>query len=107
YVGVNKAAVHYWENGEDFPHIQSVPKILEFLGYDPFPESTTFAEALRHFRMKNGLTQESLARLLGVRSEAVSTWESGRCQPSAVNLSRIERLLEQSTHDITSSGQNQ
>ena len=35
-------------------------------------------EELKAFRRKHGLSQEDLARLLGIEQSAVSHWETGR-----------------------------
>lgn len=91
--GVHARTVHYWESGEDHPRVRSIPKVLQFLGYDPFPTKRTLPAALKDFRLKSGLTQAALAEILGVRADAVSTWESERRQPSADSLRKIRQLL--------------
>lgn len=45
-------------------------------------------------RMREGLTQSDLARLLKLSRGAVGLWESGRAQPSAGNLRRVAKLLK-------------
>jgi transcriptional regulator with XRE-family HTH domain len=36
-LGVNPWTVLNWENGHTEPPIESIPAILQFLGYDPYP----------------------------------------------------------------------
>lgn len=88
--------VYSWESGEACPHIRHVPKIIQFLGYSPFPPSErTLPEALRGYRLKNGLTQGSLAKILDVDRGTVSTWERGRFRPRGRTLAKIQVLLEE------------
>jgi transcriptional regulator with XRE-family HTH domain len=35
-IGVGTPTVNYWENGHFNPEVRYVPKIVAFLGYDPF-----------------------------------------------------------------------
>jgi len=34
-LGVNKDTVRFWENSQAKPSLAKVPKVIEFLGYDP------------------------------------------------------------------------
>ena len=38
-------------------------------------------EQIAALRKKKGITQESLAQVLGVTNQSVSKWESGQCCP--------------------------
>lgn len=44
-------------------------------------------------RRENGLTQEDLARAVGVSRNTIILWENGRSEPDAYNLIRIEKAL--------------
>ena len=55
-----------WERGVGAPSIRQMPKIIEFLGYDPEPQPETLARRLAHARRRLGLTQEDLAEKLDV-----------------------------------------
>lgn len=55
--------------------------------------ATVFTSApLRALRLRHDLTQDALARRLGVTKEAVSLWELGN-HPSLVNLLRVVSLF--------------
>jgi hypothetical protein len=45
------------------------PGIIAFLGYNPLPEATSLAEAVRRERMSRGLPRWALARSLGIQYE--------------------------------------
>jgi transcriptional regulator with XRE-family HTH domain len=45
------------------------------------PESEEFAELLREVRGQLGISQEDLARQLGVSFATVNRWENGRTKP--------------------------
>ena len=49
------------------------------------------AERIQELRANLGLTQASLAKLMGVTSVTISRWETGAVQPSALALEKIER----------------
>lgn len=51
-------------------------------------------------RRGRGLTQESLARSVGVGQSLVSDWERGVREPSLSQLSRIAHVLDVSPHDL-------
>ncbi len=50
--------------------------------------------SLAQRRKQLGLTQAELADMLGVRSQSVNQWESGRTKPSEPNARRLADLLE-------------
>lgn len=48
---------------------------------------------IRRYRLANNLTQEKMARCLGVTAPAVNKWEKGKSMPDITLLSPIARLL--------------
>jgi ribosome-binding protein aMBF1 (putative translation factor) len=54
---------------------------------------TAFADRLRARRTEKGLTQEELARRVGIRQSAVSMMESGRCRPQPSTLAKLAKEL--------------
>ena len=60
-LGVDKASVHNWENHRSSPSLQFIPKVIDFLGYDPLStEANTLGEKLVAVRQQPGLPQEDL-----------------------------------------------
>jgi putative transcriptional regulator len=52
-------------------------------------------EAIKELRQKLGLSQEALARKLGVSVLTVRRWEKGSFKPSPLALLRIEELMKE------------
>ena len=51
---------------------------------------------VKAIRIKLGLTQEELARRLGVSWSTVARWEAGQGKPSPLAQQAIENLLKES-----------
>jgi DNA-binding XRE family transcriptional regulator len=43
-IGVRKCTIMNWETQRTVPEIRYMPAIIQFLGYDPMPQPTAFAE---------------------------------------------------------------
>ena len=53
----------------------------------------TFGEKLYQLRTERGMSQETLARSLGVSRQAISRWELGSTLPDAPNLLKLSDLF--------------
>ncbi len=53
----------------------------------------TVGNNIKHFRRKQGLSQEDLATELHVTRQTVSNWETGKAFPDIDMLKRIETTL--------------
>jgi transcriptional regulator with XRE-family HTH domain len=51
-------------------------------------------------RKMAGLTQEEVARTLGVSSKAISDWETGKYDPSSETMARLLPLIQASAEDV-------
>jgi transcriptional regulator with XRE-family HTH domain len=76
-LGVNPWTVLNWETGRRAPPIRSMPAILSFLGYDPFPEPTTIAAKLLSKRRQQGWSIREAALHLGIDGTTWRDWEAG------------------------------
>ncbi|MCP6761668.1 helix-turn-helix domain-containing protein [Pelatocladus sp. BLCC-F211] len=56
-------------------------------------ERPKFSNLIRELRKRLGLSQEQLARQLGVSFQTVNRWENGRAIPSPMGMKLIEQLL--------------
>lgn len=59
--------------------------------YTPYD---TLGGAIKHFRKKNGLTQDQLAERIGVTQPAIAHYESNRHTPPLKVLKKLSRELE-------------
>ena len=57
-------------------------------------------EQIAFLRKQKGLTQEELAKALGVTNQAVSKWESGQCCPDIQLLPELAKLFEVSVDEL-------
>ena len=59
-----------------------------------------FANNLRYYREKSGLTQMELAEKLGYTSKSVSKWESGNGLPTLPVMTQIAQLFSVSLDSL-------
>lgn len=77
-LGVNPWTVGNWETGTTKPVLRFIPRIIEFLGYDPEPPNpVTTADCLKAKRRELGWSQKEAARYLGIDPSTWSSWECG------------------------------
>ena len=57
-------------------------------------------EQIAFLRKQKGLTQEELAKTLGVTNQAVSKWESGQCCPDIQLLPDLAKLFEVTVDEL-------
>jgi transcriptional regulator with XRE-family HTH domain len=87
-LGVTPWTVLNWEKDHTEPPIESIPAIIRFLGYDPFPEPKNIPERLLAKRRAMGWSIKEAALQLGVDEGTWRNWEQG-----GVILYRNHRLL--------------
>jgi len=68
--------------------------------------ATELASRIRTARLAQGLTQDQLARTVGVTRSAVAQWETGRAGQVGSNLARIARALGTSVAYLLSGEQD-
>jgi DNA-binding transcriptional regulator YiaG len=94
-LGVHIETFKNWERGVCAPTGSVVPKVIGFLGYDPFPDPESLAERIVQYRQTNGLTQAGFARVLGINPDTLGGWERGRRRPTKIHMSRLLAVLGQ------------
>ena len=81
-----------WENGRSEPQIQFYPKIIKFLGYNPFPVNTeNLGGRIKNYRITQGLSHKKFGQKIGVDASTISAWEEGKHKPT----SKMTRILEE------------
>ena len=76
-LGVSEGTLRNWERG-CAPHVASYPRIVEFLGVEPWPTPETLPQKLRAARYRRGLNVSQTGAVLGVDPSTVWWWEAGR-----------------------------
>ena len=92
-LGVTIATVSNWEGGRSYPAIDCIPAVLEFLGYDPFPEPVTVPERLLAKRRARGWSIRQAARQIGVDPTTWGDWEQGKVILYRAHRSLVARFL--------------
>jgi transcriptional regulator with XRE-family HTH domain len=93
-LGVWTSTLNSWENNRHSPHVRHVPRIVTFLGYDPFPvPPEAFSARLKAARIAAGLTRRQLAAWLGVHPGTVAEWERGEKCPGRDSVDRLRRVF--------------
>ena len=92
-IGVTEDCFTLWENHKSMPQIQHVPKIIQFLGYNPYSvEGDSLSARIQNHQYKHGLSDKKMGRLVGVHATTVRAWKMGS-PPSAKTLVVIEKVL--------------
>jgi DNA-binding transcriptional regulator YiaG len=92
-LGTDETTLFRWERNMAQPQIHYFPRILKFLGYDPFPASVTLADKLLAARRTFGLTQKAFAERLVVDPVTLRKWEQGRARPNRCSLKIIKNAF--------------
>ena len=92
-LGTNETTLFRWERNMAQPQIRYLPRILKFLGYDPFPVTLSLADKLLAARRTLGLTQKAFAERLGVDPTTLRKWKQGRARSSRCSLKLIKMRL--------------
>jgi transcriptional regulator with XRE-family HTH domain len=92
-IGVDQGTIFNWEYYKSSPQVHALPRVIEFLGYNPLPEPASEPEKLIAARKELGLTQEAVARHIGVDSTTLAKWEQGKSRgPFPKILSKLTLL---------------
>lgn len=89
-LGVDESTIYNWEINRISPSLSHIPKIIKFIGYIPWETS---AGNIKMNRQLLGISQEFLAKQIGVDSGTLSRWEVGKGAPSKEQLERLNKFL--------------
>jgi len=92
-VGVCTDTVTNWEKNRSNPNLRVLPRVLEFLGYDPRETGESVADQLIRLRRSRGLSQRELAQIVRVDPSTLSKWELGIREPEGLYLQRVRLFL--------------
>jgi transcriptional regulator with XRE-family HTH domain len=92
-LGVSPETVYNWEHGLSTPSLYHIPKVIQFLGYDPYIIKEDIGGRIKKARQSIGMTQKELAWKLGVDPGTLGKWERGEKRPLKEMEKRIKRFL--------------
>jgi transcriptional regulator with XRE-family HTH domain len=76
HLGVTESTVINWEKGHNRVALHLRPRVIEFLGYDPYPPvAETVGQKMRAKRQGLGLSIKQMARRMNVDESAWGNWE--------------------------------
>ncbi len=92
---VSEATISLWETDRAVPQIQNMPKIIKWLGYNPYSFKTeNLGERIKEYRLLHGLSHRKMGKLLQVDGATISTWETNKFIPNKGNIAGITALLK-------------
>jgi len=84
-----------WESGRTTPEIRYLPRIIDFLGFDPHPVPIDLPDRLRAIRCNLGLSVKRLSSILKADESVVTRWERGSGGPTISPWRVIRNLYRQ------------
>jgi transcriptional regulator with XRE-family HTH domain len=93
-LNVSDITIYLWQHNKVKPSLAHIPKIIEFLGRDPFEaEVGNLAEKLKNYRRVHGLSQKVFSEMLGVDQSTLASWERGIHQPTRKQLEKLRSFF--------------
>lgn len=92
-IGVTTSTIWNWENGWSSITLSCMPKVIEFLGYNPIPCPEDLMGRLAWYKQVKGLSLEQLGAEMGRDPEQLADWLSGRHKPSRNNKEKMDLFL--------------
>ena len=90
---VNEFTVCGWENNKKAPAVRYLPRIIEWLGYDPYPDPQTLGEQIAARRRQLGLSRKRLAKKLGMDEMTLAHIEEGASKPKGRHLTALTEFV--------------
>ncbi len=81
-IGVTESTIFNWESNATSPSVRQIPKVVAFLGYDPFSQPQSLRERLILRRKLLGLSQNTMAKRLRVDETILWYFEKVSRRPS-------------------------
>jgi transcriptional regulator with XRE-family HTH domain len=89
-LNVSDITIYLWEANKVQPSVAQIPKVIEFLGRDPFEsEARNLADKIKNYRRLHGLSQKKLSEMLGVDLTTLAGWERGKHRPSRTKIEKL------------------
>jgi transcriptional regulator with XRE-family HTH domain len=92
-IGVTTSTIWNWENNWSSVTLRCMPKVIEFLGYNPVPWPDNLVDKLGWYKQVKGLTLEQLGAEMNRDPEQLADWLTGRHNPCRRNREEINEFL--------------
>ena len=92
-LGVDEKTLMWWELDAREPIVSAYPRLIEFLGYEPWSEPCSLAEALLAERRRRGMEIRQIAALTGVDEGTWRRWERKEWKPTRLTVPALNQLL--------------
>jgi transcriptional regulator with XRE-family HTH domain len=87
---IDDVTIYLWEKNRVRPSLAQIPKIIDFLGNDPFEKQTeNLGDRILEYRRIHGLSQKKLAGQLGIDPTTLAGWERGEDRVSKRLIKKI------------------
>jgi DNA-binding XRE family transcriptional regulator len=93
FVGVSTDTICNWENGLAEISLKCMPRVISFLGYNPFPMPKEILKKLEWYKTKNGLSFKELGFQMKRDPGQLADWFSGRHSPTGKNIYDIDVFI--------------
>ena len=80
-LGLDECTVGNWEKDRTYPAVRYLPRLIEYLGYDPFPPPQSLGERLWAKRWASELSRKRLVALIGIDDGTIQRYEHGLWLP--------------------------
>jgi len=113
-LGVSARTLSLWECDRTYPAWAFQPRLIDYLGYDPFTDPVlgspkgneppvvaflspdapaSIGQKIKSFRLNSRKTRRQLAREWGVSVKTLWGWETDRWEPTTQGQAQITRFL--------------
>ena len=93
-MGVDPKTVMWWERDTHEPVIHHWPGVIQYLGYEPWPEPQMLPKKLLAERRRRGLSIAEAAHIVGVDEGTFGRWETGEWKPQPRTMDLVLSFIK-------------
>lgn len=118
--GLSEATISHYMKGKSTPSQTKLEKISECLGVTPQTfysisddfnnftgVHTEFGNKISKLMRERGITQENLAKAIGVSRQTVNSYTNGKCLPMDTVMQKIADFFEMTVDELTNIEENE
>ena len=104
-LGISRTLISFWENGKHSPSKKRTNQLNSYFKNSKKPKLTNINPFLKH-RTELGISQNKLAKDLGVSRTLVSFWENDMVHPGKKRLSQLSSYFKLSNQALNRKYEN-